>query len=113
MEKYPIWEILVCILAAGLVVCVIGGLLNSCGYFSKEETRIVVITDKWTDYNNNFYMVDNNDNVYKLLALGKIEYKSSTSYRYKQIILGNKYKLTVKTPYLVVDVLSFSEEEVV
>ena len=113
MEKYANWEILVCIFAVGLVACVIGGLLNSCGYFSNEETRIIIITDKWTDHSNNFYMVDNNDNVYKLLALGKIDYKTSTSYRYKHIIIGNEYKLKVKTPYLAVDVLSFSEEEVV
>lgn len=113
MGKYINWEILVCILVVGFLACVSVALFNSCGYFSNEETRIVVIIDKWTDYNNNFYIVDNNDNVYRLLTLGIIEHKSSTSYRYKQIIIGNKYKLTVKTPYLVGDVLSFSEEEVV
>ena len=113
MEKIDFLITFVLIFAVGVVVCVPISILNSCGYFSNEETRIVIITDKWTDHNNGFYIVDNNDNVYKLLALGKIEYKSSTSYRYKQIIIGNKYKLIVKTPYLIENELSFSEEKVV
>lgn len=113
MEKIDILITFALIFVVGVGVCVPISILNSCGCFSNEETRIVIITDKWTDHSNNFYIVDNNDNVYKLLVLERSGYKNYTSYRYKQIIIGNKYKLIVKTPYLVENVLSFSEEEVV
>ena len=108
MKKIEIEVILVI-----LFLCVFPGyftfsVADSIGCLSKEETRIVTITDKWTDYNN-FYIIDSNDNIYMLFSLKE---EIRIPYRYKQIVAGDKYELIVKTPYLSESTLLLSEERI-
>ena len=100
--------LLVILLICSFFGYIMFSVIDSYGCLSKEETKIVTITDKWTDYNNNFYIIDSNDNIYKLFSWRE---ESRIPYRYKQIVVDDKYKLTVKTPHLFKDTTLLLNEE--
>ena len=104
-------EIIISILFLGCFVgAVVFVVFNTCGLLSSEEIIIITITDKWTDYDGNFFILDSNYNIYKIFSLKE---EHSISYRYKQIIIGDEYKLTVKTLRLSKTVLLLNEKKII